>query len=338
MALQDATAAPPHSYAIIMHINICSHNLWLDGLPRTSRAAQFVLSDSMKILNAMPPYNLFGVENPDFKDAMIAVLPIPYDSTVTYKSGSRDGPHAIIDASRNMEMYSEEFDGDVTQLGIYTLEEMAPNLNSPEENINMIQKEVSNILDNGKIPVILGGEHTVMVGAVRAVAAREKDMSVLHFDAHSDYRDSYSGSKFNHACVMARAREACPSCFSVGIRSTDEVAARKYGKDMLYRKDMHKMSLDDVVDAIVNRTKDNLYITIDMDVMDPSEMPSLGTPEPDGLSFYELTYILRGVLSKKKLLGIDFNELCPIPGMIAPNYLVAKLVYMALGYAFFAKK
>ncbi len=288
----------------------------------------------MKLLSAMPPYNLFGVENPDFKDAKIAVLPIPYDSTVTYKSGAREGPHAIIDASRNMELYSEELKGDTTSLGIYTLEELAPSSNSPEETVNMIQKEVSNILDAGKVPLVLGGEHTVAIGSIRAVAEREKNMSVLHFDAHSDHRDSYMFSRYNHACVMARAREACPSCFSVGIRSIDQEGAEKYGKDILYRKDMHNMNLDKVIETILERTKENIYLTIDLDVLDPREMPSVGTPEPDGLGFYELTYILKGVLAKRKLLGMDLNELCPIPGMIAPNYLAAKLAYLTLGYAF----
>ncbi len=292
----------------------------------------------MKVLNAMPPYTLFGVEN-DYKKAKIVVLPVPYDSATTYKSGARDGPHAIIDASRNMEFYSEELGGDVTELGIFTTDEIFPSVNSPEETVNMIEKEVTNILDDGKIPVCIGGDHTVAIGPIRAVGKKNRDFSVIHFDAHSDARDTYAGSKYCHACIMARAREVCSSCVSVGVRSIDEESARKYSKEILYRKDMHAMSVKEIVDNILKRTKEKVYITIDVDVLDPSEMPSTGTPEPDGLRFYELTSILKGILAKKKLLGIDFNELSPPAGnnLTAPNFLVAKLIYMSLGYAYYRK-
>lgn len=293
---------------------------------------------SVKILNAMPPYTLFGVEN-DYKNAKVVVLPIPYDSTTTYKSGARDGPHAIIDASRNMEFYSEELDGDVTELGICTLDELFPSVNSPEETVNMIEKEVSQILDDGKIPLCIGGDHTIAVGPIRAVAKRNKDFSVIHFDAHSDARDTYAGSKYCHACIMARAREVCGSCISVGVRSIDADSAKKVGKEIIYRKDMHDMTLKQVIDDIVKRTREKVYITIDVDVLDPSEMPSTGTPEPDGLRYYELTSILKGILSKKKLLGLDFTELSPPVGnnLTAPNFLVAKLIYTVLGYAYYNK-
>ncbi|MEM3839487.1 MAG: agmatinase [Candidatus Micrarchaeaceae archaeon] len=286
----------------------------------------------------MPPYTLFGVDN-DYNNAKIVVLPIPYDSTTTYKAGARDGPHAIIDASRNMEFYSEELRGDVTELGIYTLDELFPNLNSAEETVNMIEKEVGNILDDKKIPLCIGGDHTIAVGAIRAVSKRNKDLSVIHFDAHSDARDTYAGSKYCHACIMARAREVCSSCLSVGVRSIDADSAVKYGKEIIYRKDMHNLTIDQIVNEIVNRTKERVYITIDVDVIDPSEMPSTGTPEPDGLRFGELTAILRGVLAKKKLLGLDFTELSPPAGnnLTAPNFLVAKLIYLTLGYAYYRR-
>ncbi len=289
----------------------------------------------MELNNPMPKYNLFGVENPEYSDAKVVVLPVPYDSTTTYKSGARDGPHEIISASRNMETYSEEFGCDITErIKIFTTDELAPNLNSPEETVRSIEEEVSKILKGGKMPVVLGGEHTVAVGAIYAVSKHVKDFSVIHFDAHSDYRDEYMGSKYCHACIMARARERCDSCFSVGVRSIDETSAAKYGKDILYRKDMHNMTLKEVSEEIIRRTRKNVYITIDTDVIDPSQLPSTGTPEPDGLSFFELTQILKSVISEKHLVGIDFNELAPIGGLTAPNYLVAKLVYMALGYAF----
>lgn len=288
----------------------------------------------MELLNPMPPYTLFGLERIEYQKAKIAILPVPYDSTTSYKAGARDGPHAIIDASRNMELYSEELDTDISAIGIYTLDELMPNVNSAEEMVKSISAEVSNILESGKIPLVLGGEHTVAVGSISAIAARRRDFSVLHFDAHSDSRDTYMGSRYSHACIMSRAREIAGSGYSVGVRSIDDEGIRKYKNDILFRKDMHGMKTEEIVDTILQHTKEKIYITIDVDVLDPCEMPSTGTPEPDGLSFRELTSILRGVLQKRELLGLDFTELSPIGGIVAPNYLVAKLIYMTLGYAF----
>lgn len=282
----------------------------------------------------MPPYTLFGVKGQKYGDAKIAVLPIPYDSTTCYRAGARDGPHAIIDASRNMEFYSEELDADVTELGIYTLDELEPNINSAEEMVKRIEKEVSSIVNDGKIPLLLGGEHSITVGAQMALAKKSKDFSVIHFDAHSDSREEYMGSRYSHACVTARSREICGSVFSVGVRSISREDAKRCGKEILFRKEMHSMSTKEIVDLICARTRKNIYLTIDVDVLDPSEMPSTGTPEPDGLRFHELASVLRGVLQRKEAIGMDFTELMPIGGIAAPNFLVAKLVFLTLGYAY----
>ena len=192
-----------------------------------------VFDDSVRVLNSMPDYNLFGLEGQDYKKAKIVVLPVPYDSTSTYKVGSREGPRALIEASRNIELYSEELDRDISGVGIYTLEELAPHFNSPKEMVDRIEGEVSLILDDKKLPLLIGGEHTIAVGAVAAVAKRFKDFSVLHFDAHADSRDELYGTRYCHACVMARIREMCKSCYSVGVRSIDADSAKKY-KDILY--------------------------------------------------------------------------------------------------------
>ena len=289
----------------------------------------------MRILNATLPYNLFGLEDQDYKTAKVAVLPVPYDSTSSYRVGSREGPHAIIAASRTMELYSEEFDETISdKVGIFTLEELAPDFNSPEGMINRIAKEVGLLLEDKKVPLLLGGEHTIAVGAVKAIAKRYKDFSVLHFDAHADSRDEFNSTKYSHACVMARIREMCKSCFSVGVRSIDKESAHRYEKSILYMKDMQKMQTKAIVDLILKNTKDNLYITVDLDVLDSSEMPATGTPEPGGIRYDQLREILKGVLAKRNLIGIDFNELNPIPGVVAPDFLAAKLAYMTIGYAF----
>ncbi len=286
----------------------------------------------------MPPYTLFGVRGLKYKDARIAVLPVPYDSTTCYKAGARDGPHAIIDASRNMEFYSEEFDADPSSIGVYTLDELEPNINSAEETIKRIEKDVGMIVSEGKIPLLLGGEHSITIGAQMALAKKSKDFSVLHFDAHSDSRQEYMGSRYSHACVTARSREICGSVFSVGVRSVPQEDAKRYVGEILMRNKMHGMSTEEAGKLIVSKTRKKIYLTIDVDVLDPSEMPSTGTPEPDGLRFHKLTQILKYVLQRKEVIGMDFTELSPIGGMAAPNYLVAKLAYLSIGYAFCMKK
>ena len=286
-----------------------------------------------RVLNALPKYNLFGLDDASYEKAKVVVLPVPYDSTSSYRAGSRDAPHAIIEASRNLELYSEELNMDISSIGIYTLEELAPHMGSPEAMIGRIENEINIILNDGKLPLILGGEHTVALGAIKAMTHRHKDFSIVSFDAHSDSREEFMGTKYSHACVMSRARELCKSCYTVGVRSTDEPSRKKYGKQMLFMKDVKKRNADSIAKKIIENTAKNIYITFDFDVIDPSEMPSVGTPEPNGLRFAELTDMLRIVLKRKNLLGLDFTELNPIPGLIAPNYLAAKLIYLTLGYA-----
>ncbi|MDE1810991.1 MAG: agmatinase [Candidatus Micrarchaeota archaeon] len=288
----------------------------------------------MKLLNALPPYNLFGIEEQDYKRAKVVAIPVPYDSTSTYKAGSREGPRAIIEASRNMELYSDELEKDVSKrVGIFTTDEMAPDFSSPDNMVKRIEREVDVVVDDGKVPMLLGGEHTISVGAMRSVR-KKHDFSVLHFDAHSDSRDEYGGTKYDHACVMARAKEICGKYYSVGIRSIDEQGAKDGKGSILYMKEMHKMTNAQIVKSILKNTKNNIYLSIDYDVLDPSEMPSTGTPEPDGMRFRQLIDILKPVLKERKVVGLDFVELNPIPGMVAPNYLAAKLIYITLGYAF----
>ncbi len=287
----------------------------------------------MQILNAMPKYNLFGLEEQEYESARIVVLPIPYEGTLSYKSGTKDGPHAIIDASRNMELYSEEFGRDISKIGIYTLDELAPDYSSPEGMAKRVEREVSLILEDMKLPFLIGGEHTISVGAINAIGKREKDFSVLHFDAHSDSRDEFMGTKYSHACIMARAREITKSCYSVGVRSVDEDSAKRYGSEILYMKDMHGMSNTQIAEKIIEMTKEKIYVTLDLDVLDPSEMPSVGTPEPDGMHFGQIAEILKTVMKEKEILGIDMTELSPLPSLSHPNYAAAKLAYFLIGYA-----
>lgn len=286
----------------------------------------------MKILNSLTPYTLFGL-TPQYEESKIVVLPVPYDSTTSYKAGARDGPHEIISASRTVEPYNEELDIDINDILVYTTDELAPDVNSPKAMSNRVEREVDVILQDKKIPIVLGGDHSISIGAVASVAKIEKNFTYLHFDAHSDSRDEYSGSKYSHACVVARVGELTNSHYSVGVRSIEK-EGMKFFKTTLFRKDMHSMNLQEISDLILKNTNSKIYLSIDFDVLDPSQMPSTGTPEPDGLTFYELKEILKRVLSKREVIGMDFVELSPIPGLVYPNFLAAKLIYFAIGYAF----
>ncbi len=287
----------------------------------------------MAPLDSMPKYNLFGLDEQDYKKAKVVVLPIPYDATLTYKTGSRAGPKAIIDASRLMELYSYELGSDISDLGIFTTDEMSPDYSSPEKMVKGVSKEVGIILDDGKLPLLLGGEHTITIGAVQAFKERKKDISVIQFDAHTDSRDELHGSKYMHATVMSRVADMYDSFVHVGIRNIDANYAKRMQRDkVIFMDDLRDRTMKQVVDQINDSTKENVYITIDLDVLDPSEMPSVGTPEPDGLRFHQLTGILKGIGERKKLAGMDITELSPIPGMHAPDFLAAKLAYLSLGY------
>ncbi len=283
-------------------------------------------------LNPLPKHNLFGIDEQDYDSARVVVLPVPYDSTTTYKTGAREGPDAIINASRNMELYSYELGADVSKIGIFTLQSMAPDLSSPESMTDKIKSEVGTILDDGKVPLLLGGEHTITIGALKAFKDRGKDMSIIHFDAHADSRQEMFGSRYMHATVAARAKELYDNLFQVGIRSIDSGSAVNVNHQrMLFMEDIRRLGIPEIVSSITDEARGSVYLSVDLDVLDPSEMPSVGTPEPDGLRFFELVKIIQGIAESKKLAGIDFTELCPIPNFNAPDYLSAKLIYLTLG-------
>ncbi|MCL5239698.1 MAG: agmatinase [Candidatus Marsarchaeota archaeon] len=283
-------------------------------------------------LHALPEHNLFGLEDQSYDNARVVVLPVPYDSTVTYKAGTREGPDAIISASRNIELYSYEIGGDPSKLGIYTLPSMAPDLSSPEKMVANIKREVGILLDDGKLPLMLGGEHTITLGALQALKEKKQDVSIIHFDAHSDTRDELFGARYMHATVMSRARELFPEVFQVGLRSIDADYAKKMDrKKTLLMDDVQEMGTDEVIRKINSSTGESVYLTFDFDVLDPSEMPSVGTPEPNGMRFAEVVKLMKGIGKEKILVGADFVELCPIPYMHAPDFLAAKLIYLTLG-------
>jgi len=276
----------------------------------------------------------FGYLPQEFSDpekAKIVVIPVAYDGTSTWSKGADKGPEAIIEASANMELYDIETDCEVYKIGIFTEETIAGEI-STMEMIEEVAGRVDYYLEKNKFIVVIGGEHSISIGSIRAHAEKYENLSVLQLDAHSDLRDEYNDSKYNHACVMARAKELCP-IVQVGIRSMD--SSEKEFMDMsrvFFAKDIYNNMAR--TETAISELSDNVYITIDLDVFDPSIMSSTGTPEPGGLLWYDALRLLRAVCSKKNIVGFDVVELCPDPRNKAPDFLAAKLIYKLLSYKF----
>ncbi len=266
------------------------------------------------------------------EDARICILPVPFDMTSTWVKGADKGPEAIIEASANMELYDIETDSQVYFRGIFTHESVLEK-HSVEKMVKDVRKCVSSQLQSGKFTVVIGGEHSVSIGAIQAHAeCFGSDITVLQLDAHADLRQSYEGSKYNHACVMARAAEAA-EVVQVGIRSgdADEFRAADRQRTILAQeiyKDKTRLL------KALNMLTEKVYVTIDLDVFDPSIMPSTGTPEPGGLGWYETLDFLRMVFERKNVVGFDVVELCPNDNNKAPDFLAAKLIYKLLSYKF----
>jgi agmatinase len=263
------------------------------------------------------------------------IVPVPYDITSTWIKGADKGPRAIIEASANMELYDVETFFEAYKEGIFTDEALAED-SSPENMVAATKKRVWNHLEKNKFTVVIGGEHSVSIGTISAHAEKFNDICVLQLDAHADLREKYEGSAYNHACVMARVKEFCP-IVQVGIRSMDLTEQKTLDKDRtFFAKDIHNNNI--WVERVLSLLSDNIYITIDLDVFDPSIMPSTGTPEPGGLLWYDVLVLLRRVVEEKKLVGFDVVELCPNENNKAPDFLAAKLIYKILTYKYYLER
>ena len=269
----------------------------------------------------------------DYQESAIVILPVPYDETSTWIKGADGGPEALLQASVNLEFYDIETKSEVHLKGIYTLDPLVVK-SSPEDLVNSVSEKVGFLLGEKKFPVIIGGNHSVSIGSIRTFAGKYDNLSVLQLDAHADLRGEYEGSPLNHACVMARAMEYAHTV-QVGIRSMSAEELKLAGKsnlffahDLYYNKELYKKALDSL--------KENVYITFDLDVLDPSLMPSTGTPEPGGPDYFELMHFLRDVTEKRNVVGFDVVELCPSPNNKMPDFVAAKIVYQLLSYIFSA--
>ena len=266
-----------------------------------------------------------------YDESRIIIVPVPYDATSTYLKGAQRGPAAILEASPALEFYDTETGSEAHKNGIFTLPPLVAGPD-PAELTEAVYKTVLDIFAGERFPVVIGGNHTVSIGAFMAAAEAFSGLTILQLDAHSDLRPFYEGSPLNHACVAARAKEYAP-LVQVGIRS---MAAEElpfvdperifYAHELWSDKSLYRKAL--------GLLTDNVYITVDLDVFDPSIMPSTGTPEPGGPDYRELMSFLREVFSKRNVVGFDVVELCPSAVNKTPDFVAAKIIYQLLSYRF----
>ncbi|MBQ0788529.1 MAG: agmatinase [Oceanihabitans sp.] len=263
--------------------------------------------------------------------AKIVLIPVPYDGTSTWQKGADKGPEAFLDASENMELYDIETGTEVYQQGVHLVDAVTEN-SSPEAMVEAVHKATKKYIKRNKFVTIFGGEHSVSIGTVRAFNEMYPNLTVLQLDAHADLRKSYEGSTCNHACAMYEASQNT-NLIQVGIRSMDVMEKTVMDEEKTYFA--HEMAEDNTwMDAAVDQMTENVFITIDLDVFDPSIMPSTGTPEPGGLLWYETIEFLKQVFEEKNVVGFDIVELCPNKIDKSSDFLAAKLYYKMLSYKF----
>jgi len=315
------------------------------------------------------PNNFLGLpaKYSDYARSRFAVLPIPYDSTTSFQTGTREGPAAIIRASQQVELFDEELEAECHKAGVATLDPLMPNMSSPEAMHKDVFRAAKRIIRDGKFLIGLGGEHSISSGLIRAVMTKHRKLSVLQIDAHFDLRDSWEGTNHSHACVMRRCLDLGAKIVPVGIRnisleehqflktgirtpSASEGPGLRLGERRgrslalpVRKKNASRPRIepitarqchtdDDWVDRVLNALGETVYITIDIDGFDPSFAPGTGTPEPGGLDWYQITGLLRLVAAEKTVVGADITEVMPLPGQAVTEFLAARLAYKLIAY------
>ena len=285
------------------------------------------------------PMNFGGITEDEYSGrgpARIFVLPVSYEGTVSYGTGTGAGAMAIVDASRNMELYEEETDTEPYKLGIHTLDEFQPR-STPESMMDSLYRHAKEILEEERFLCMIGGEHSVSAPIIQAHAEKFHDLSVLQIDAHADLRDSYDGTRHSHASIMARVvKDMQIQSVQVGIRSisAEEASLIETGipTKIFWARDI--VGKTDWVDAAIDSLTESVYLTIDIDGLDPSLVPTTGTPEPGGLGWYETLYLIRKLAEKRRIVGMDLVEYSYVEGQDSPAFLCAKLIYKTLAYVF----
>jgi len=282
--------------------------------------------------------NFGGIAEAEFsrlESSRILVWPIAYEGTVSYGGGTGQGAAAIIDASRNMELYDEETDAEVYKLGIHTLDE-STSIDPPEQMMNSLYDRATDLVSTSKFVTMIGGEHSVSAPVIRAHAEKYENLSVLQIDAHADLRDSYDGTPHSHASIMARVvKDLRIPAVQVGIRSISVDEARVIDQlptRIFWARDI--VGRDDWWDDAIEGLTENVYLTIDIDGLDPSLVSATGTPEPGGLGWYETIGLIRTLARKRNIVGMDLTEYSYVEGQNASAFLCAKLIYKTLGFVF----
>ena len=283
------------------------------------------------------PVNFLGLpeaDAPSFDDAGIVILPVPYEATVSYMGGTRFGPRRLLEASRYIELYDHELDAEPHTIGVHTLPELHLSGAGPERALAELREAFDALVAADKLVIMLGGEHSISAPPIEAHAQRlgGRRLSVLQLDAHGDLRAEYEGTPFSHACVMYRVHQLV-DLVPVGIRAiTAEerqlLRARKIPVIFGHELDAQGAWIDRALAAL----GPDVYITIDIDFFDPSVVPATGTPEPGGGTWYPTLRLLERVFTERRVVGVDVVELAPIPGVVAPDFLAAKLVYKLVAY------
>ena len=288
------------------------------------------------------PNNFLGLGPPlsEYERARFAMLPIPYDATASYRTGSRRGPAAIIEASQHVEWFDDELGGEFHRCGIATLDPVPTVAAGPESMHERIYRRARRVVRDGKFLIGLGGEHGVTSALVRATAERHKHLSILQIDAHTDLRDSYQGSGHSHACVMRRALDWVTHVAAVGIRSMSleehrfvkraASAATDRAITLIPARDC--LADGDWIERAVAGLGESVYVTIDIDGFDPASAPGTGTPEPGGLDWFQVTALLRRVAAERRIVGADLVEVLPLPGQAITEFLAARLIYKLIAY------
>ncbi len=280
----------------------------------------------------VPSAVFLGVESP-VDPPTVSVLPVPYDATSTWRKGADRGPAALLDASTEVELFDLPTATEPYLAGIETLDPIV-HAGDPEALADLVEARVGGLLDSGRLPIVLGGEHSVSIGAIRAAAARATaeghGFGTLQIDAHGDTRESYHGSSCNHACVMARAREV-GEIVQVGIRAIDRSEHETMNHDRVFTADaILSAGNDDWMDEVIARLPERVYLTIDLDAFDASIMPATGTPEPGGLDWRTVNELVRRVARARTIVAFDVVELLPHDALWACDFLAAKLVHRVL--------
>lgn len=282
-----------------------------------------------------PPETFLGLppEHTDFARATVVLLPVPYEATVSWMSGARHGPRALLRASQYVELYDHELDAEPFTIGVHTLPELLLSAAGPADALDELRRVVDILLDAGKFVILLGGEHSLSAPPIQAHAARKgsQRLSVLQLDAHADLRAEYDGTPLSHACVMHRVHREV-NLVPVGIRSLTAQERRLINDTRISTVFAHELEGDGWIDRAVRALGPDVYITIDLDYFDPAIMPATGTPEPGGGAWYPTLRLLDRVFRERHVVGCDIVELAPIPGLVAPEFLAAKLLYKLIGF------